>query len=104
MLKKAILLIALVIFTSACSHMPLSTMVSMSSFDEEDFIAINPSEIKVKIRTDKYLDLSDRHIKLQFKLVSPSGNLDETLSLNKTSTSSRQIDQWFGEEYTEYST
>ena len=98
------LLIALVIFTSACSHMPLSTMVSMSSFDEEDFIAINPSEIKVRIRTDKYLDLNDRHIKLQFKLISPSGNLDETLSLNKISTSNRQINQWFGKEYTEYNT
>lgn len=102
-MKRNLFITLLAIFIAGCSHVPLSTMVSMSGFDEEDFIAIKPDEVRVKVRSDKPLDLSDEDIKLQFKLKSPSGNLDENLALNKVSQSSRQIDSWFGEDTTQYS-
>ncbi|MBV34450.1 MAG: hypothetical protein CMP47_03195 [Rickettsiales bacterium] len=100
--KKALSILALVFLASACSHIPLSTMVSMSSFDEEDFVAITPENIRVKVRTDKPLSLSDEHVKLEFNIEGPSGRLSEAVSLTKLSQSTHIINKWFGEDRKEY--
>lgn len=51
-MMKISIVVAMFLFAVAmtgCNHIPMSTMLKMASFDGADFVALDPSEIKVKV-------------------------------------------------------
>lgn len=58
-----------VLLISACSNIPLSTMVKMSTFDNDDFLAVQADLVRVKaVLTQGFIvDLSNTTLVLQVK-------------------------------------
>ncbi|GAA4357119.1 hypothetical protein [Kangiella marina] len=98
MFKKVLMIAALAFLVSACSHIPLSTMLSMSSFDEEDFAQITPETIRAKITTDVADKFAEEKTSLKFVLVSPSKKIDKTLPLKIVSETLGNEEHWFQED------
>jgi hypothetical protein len=89
MQQKFTLLITLItalIITStltACSSVPLSTMLKLSSFDEQSLITIEPSNIRAKITVNKFVDIDLVNTKLGLNLDNSQGELALQFPLEK---------------------
>lgn len=97
MLKKLPLLIVLTVFIASCSHIPLSTMLSMSSFNEEDFLQIKPENIRTKITTNTSAKFIEKETYLTFKLINPQYKIDELLPLKIITENISNEESWLGE-------
>ena len=70
---------------SGCTSIPLSTIVQMSTFDGDDFVALDPQALRVKITLLKGFELNTRQSWLGIGLSSPAGELREVFRLKKES-------------------
>jgi hypothetical protein len=68
------LLVAVVLGLAGCMSVPLSTIVRMSTFDEQDFLALDPDVVRVRIKLPQGFDLNPATSSLQVKLTSEAGD------------------------------
>lgn len=104
-MKKLILILAVTaasFLLQACSSVPVSSMIKMASFDEQDFNEIDPHYIRVKLRTDKPVDVDNDSITLKFAFKSAETNFEEPLTLRVIDKSQKTIERWIGSNAQEY--
>ena len=93
-INNALMIILLLTNTLvACSSVPLTTMLRLSSFDEQSLLTIKPSDIRAKITINDFIDIDLANTKLGLDLESSTGSLSlqfplEKLTLTKNSAKS----------------
>ena len=87
MQQRMTLLIVLTISTLlvACSSVPISTMLKLSTFDEQSLLTIAPSDIKAKITVNNFIDIDLINTKLGISLENSQGKLELQFPLEKLS-------------------
>lgn len=97
MQKIALLIIILVTHTlTACSSVPISTMLKLSSFDEQSLVSINPASIQAKITVNSFLNIDLVNTKLGLSLENSKGQLALLFPLEKlTLTQNSANDSFF---------
>ncbi len=92
-------LITTLIITStltACSSVPISTMLKLSSFDEQSILTIEPSLIRAKITVNEFIDIDLPNTKLGLSLENSQGKLQLQFPLAKISlTENSASDSFF---------
>lgn len=68
---------------TACSSVPLSTMLKLSSFNEQSVLSINPDNIRAKITVNNFIDIDLENTKLGLAVESSQGNLALQFPLEK---------------------
>ncbi|WP_251767097.1 hypothetical protein [Shewanella indica] len=53
MIRRSLTVLGVIFFINACANIPLGTMLSLSSFDEQDFAELNPRVIRSQILIDE---------------------------------------------------
>ena len=71
-MNRAVLLL-LCLWLGGCVSIPLSTIVRMSTFDEQDFVALNPDVVRVRITLPQVFKLDAGQSSLGVKITSPAG-------------------------------
>ncbi len=80
-MNRIIMIIILMLLT-ACSSIPLTTMVSMAGFDEHDFVALSPQEILVRIELNEPLHVDLANVSsIQASIDTPEGRLPFSFAL-----------------------
>ncbi|WP_251359300.1 hypothetical protein [Kangiella sp. TOML190] len=100
---KKTLLIVLILLIQGCSSIPLSTMWKMRNFDENSFTQIEPRYIRMKVRTDKPMDVDNDSIKLKFGFEGKTEKQEEILGLELIATDKKNISHFFSDDTQEYS-
>ncbi len=75
------ILFCLIFLITACSSIPLSTMIKMSSFDEDDFIRLQADEIRLKITINDTIPLQDTTTELAVEITDTDGTLNLSFPL-----------------------
>ncbi|WP_105169926.1 hypothetical protein [Pseudoalteromonas sp. T1lg23B] len=70
-----------VLFLSGCTSIPISTMLELRDFNEQSFVALNPVEIRSKIRLSEPLTLDLAKITLSLSLENEKGFRNFTFPL-----------------------
>lgn len=70
-----LLILSLTLFISGCASIPINTMLTMSSFDEEDFMRIQPQELEARIQVDEPLTINIDETQLALELDTQKGLL-----------------------------
>ena len=70
------LLIASTGLLGGCSSIPLSTMMKFSTFDESDFIGIDPHQLRAKILLEQGFSLSANDSKLAIEIDTLQGRIN----------------------------
>lgn len=88
------------LFLSACSSIPLSSMIKLASMDDNDITRINPSQVRVRITVNDPAKLHTKDVRLALKFeYAGEGNSEYQFVLRIID--SRQIDAtsgWFSSE------
>lgn len=99
---KAIGTILIAIFLlQACSNIPLSTMMKMSGFDEEDFIKLKPEDIRVKVRSNTKVNVLAAN-QLSYSYKGSEAYIDDCLSLELFKEEVRTVEHWFRDDSFEH--
>lgn len=69
------LILITTLMLSACSSIPVSTMLSMATFGEEEFIAINPDIVQSRITLDAPFIADADNTKIEVMINQPEGEL-----------------------------
>ncbi|WDE00104.1 hypothetical protein [Thalassomonas actiniarum] len=67
------ILVCLSVLVGGCSSIPLSTMVQFSTFDESDFLEIDPNHIRAKVQLEQGFALSTDKSKLEIGIETLNG-------------------------------
>ncbi len=100
-MKKIIILLTLIMI-QGCSSIPLSTMWKMKSFDEEDFSQLTPQYVRVKFRSDKFVDVPQKELRLEVKYQENKEQKTASFKLEEIDSGSKEIEKWFGNDFREY--
>lgn len=92
----------LILLLQGCSSMPLSTMLKMSSFDETDFVKLNPEDIRVKVRNNTQENVLKSNV-LRYQYKGPEGVIDESFSMELFDEDIETIEHWFGDDTSQHS-
>ncbi|AOE49387.1 hypothetical protein [Kangiella sediminilitoris] len=103
-MKRNFFTYMLCLLVVGCSHIPLSTMLSMSTFDKKDFAELNARHIRAKIVTNISRGYVKDRTNLQVKLLTPSHKLDKTLNLIVVKDTISSEESWFGDTTLKHST
>ncbi|MEP5766228.1 MAG: hypothetical protein ABJ308_16640 [Halieaceae bacterium] len=85
----------LLLTISSCSSVPLSTMARMSTFDAEDFVALNPDELQVKVILPEGFELDTETSWLGIDMSSSAGQHQGVFDLREKSVESGEISTGF---------
>ncbi|MCW8856493.1 MAG: hypothetical protein OQJ95_03955 [Kangiella sp.] len=92
----------IIVLVQACSNVPLSTMLKMSSFDEEDFIRLNPEELRVRVRSNTKTNVIEAN-QLTYSYKDTETYIDQYLSLEKLEEEKiRTVKHWFKDDSVEH--
>ncbi|MCW8878158.1 MAG: hypothetical protein OQK51_14010 [Kangiellaceae bacterium] len=95
-MNKKILTLLLVFFLASCSSVPLSSMVKLANFDQDDLIRIDPSQVRSKITLTAPAELETKTVKLVLKFEYSASNPQEYLfSLEPLWSKKISRDKWF---------
>lgn len=83
---KRILIIFWVVLATGCANIPLSTMLKFSSFNEQDFIALDASDIQTRVSISKpfTIKLEDTQLALDLNTDKGTRRLEFPLTLIQT--------------------
>lgn len=73
MIRTALLLLCLCLGLTGCVSVPLSTIVRMSTFDEQDFVQLDPDVVGIKIKLPQGFNLNTGKSSLGVKITSAAG-------------------------------
>lgn len=74
----------------------------MSSFDETDFVKLNPEDIRVKVRNNTQENILKKNV-LRYQYKGPEGVIDESFSMELFDEDVETIEHWFGDDSFQYS-
>ena len=80
---------------SSCSSVPLSTIARMSTFDSQDFAALNPDELRVKVTLPRGFEVDAETSWLGIDIISPAGQHHGVFELNQESVQSENTSEGF---------
>lgn len=80
MIKALVVTVFAFLLLQGCSNIPVSTMMKMSGFDEEDFIKLNPEDIRVKVRSNTQVNVLAAN-QLSYSYKGFEAFIDDCLSL-----------------------
>lgn len=69
--------VTLVFLLASCSSVPLSSMVKLASFDQDDLIRIDPAQVRSKITLTAPAELETKTVKLVLKFEYSASNPQE---------------------------
>lgn len=97
------LLTSFIIFcVQACSNVPLSTVMKMSGFDEDDFINLKPEDIRVRVRSNTRSNVLAAN-QLSYNYKGSEAYIEECLTLVKLEEENiKTIEHWFREDSFEH--
>ncbi|MDF0534012.1 hypothetical protein KDN34_13445 [Shewanella yunxiaonensis] len=75
------LLVMFVLLLSGCSAVPFSTLTHFATFDEQDFAALDPSQIRARLVVDDFVKLKDITLKAQVRAAEGVQHLEFPLKL-----------------------
>lgn len=102
---KRILTVLLLLSFSGCASIPLSTMIELSSFDENAFLELEPEDLSVKVHVDKPVELDKDNIEMAVTITTRKGDLKFYFPIGLISQNDiPKDDAWFSSvpERTEY--
>lgn len=79
---KKILIIFIALFTTACSNVPWSTIYKLRSFDLDDFVALNPEQLKMQVISHDAVPLDFERVMMDFKLNTENKKFEQSIGLN----------------------
>mgnify|MGYP001597758427 CR=1 FL=1 len=85
----------LTLIISSCSSVPLSTVARMSTFDAQDFAALNPDELLVRVILPEGFELNTEKSWLGIDMISSVGQHQGVFELREESVQSREISKGF---------
>ncbi|WP_417446839.1 hypothetical protein [Kangiella sp.] len=94
--------LVLILILQGCSSMPLSTMLKMSSFDETDFVKLNPEDIRVKVRNNTQKNVLKSNV-LRYRYKGPEGLIDQSFSMELIEEDIETIEHWFADDSFQHS-
>lgn len=94
--------LTLLILLQGCSSVPLSTMLKMSSFDETDFVKLNPDDIRVKVRNNTRENVLKENV-LRYQYRGPEGVIDQSFSMELIDEDVETIEHWFADDSFQHS-
>lgn len=97
-MKKIICLVIASLFLTACSHIPLGTMLKFATFDEEDFKAVQAEELRVRITTNIKQAFLEGETKLRLEYKGSLGKLDEAMVLTQLESNTQTVSHWFSDD------
>ncbi|WDE06447.1 hypothetical protein SG34_005875 [Thalassomonas viridans] len=85
--KRAVVgvLLALSVMFGGCSSIPLSTMMKFSTFDESDFLEIDPRQLRARVRLEQGFTLSAEKSKLEIEIDTLKGRINYLFPLQELS-------------------
>lgn len=89
MTRAALLFLTLAL--CSCVSVPLATIVKLSTFDEQDFVALNPDVVRVRITLPQGFDLDAPRSWLGVNITSPAGVHDGEFKLEQESTQATHV-------------
>ncbi len=78
-------LLLLPLLLSSCASIPLTTLARLSTFDEQDFIALNADQLRVKSLISTGVRMNEAASKLEVTLTSKQGARHYALQLTQLS-------------------
>ena len=102
---KRLLLLTLTIIMSSCSSVPLSTIARMSSFDSQDFVNLNPDDLRVIVVLPSEFTLDTKTSWMGVDISSSAGMHQGVFELREESVRSEETSKGFfsePEEITSY--
>ena len=100
-----LLLLTLTIIIGSCSSVPLSTIARMSSFDSQDFVSLNPDDLRVIVVLPREFTLDTKTSWLGVDISSSAGMHQGVFELCEESVRSEETSKGFfsePEEITSY--
>jgi len=70
---KRVILSLLILSVCGCASIPLSTMLNFSHFDEQDFYALQPAQIRTRVSLSEPFTIDLANTELSLKLESEKG-------------------------------
>lgn len=58
---------------AGCNHVPISTMLKMAAFDGQDFVALNPKDIRIKVLTVGPVEVKSNSATMRGLIEAPTG-------------------------------
>lgn len=93
--------ILLALLIQACSNVPLSTVMKMSGFDEDDFIKLTPEDIRVRVRSNTKTNVLAAN-QLSYSYKGSEAFIDDCLSLTLINEDVRTVKHWFRKDSSEH--
>lgn len=87
-----------IVLLVGCSSIPLSTMLRMSSFGQDDIVNIKPDDLRAKISMDKLVTFTDDQITLQFSYEETERKIEEAMALVLIEQKQEIVEHWFSED------
>lgn len=94
--------LVLIFLLQGCSSIPLSTMLKMSSFDEQSFAELAAEEIRVRVRSNTQHNAITKNA-LRYQYQGPEGVIDESFSLQLVEENVETVEHWFSQDSFEHS-
>lgn len=101
MIKALVVTVFAFLLLQGCSNIPVSTMMKMSGFDEENFIKLNPEDIRVKVRSNTKVNVLAAN-QLNYSYKGSEAYIDDCLSLVLIKEDIRTIEHWFRDDSYEH--
>lgn len=102
---KWILMVGIFLSLTSCANIPLGTMLKLSSFDDDTFLALKPEDLNSKIHLDKPFTINLNKTSLSLILVTLDGEIKYDFPLKLKSKRTVQAENgWLSSipERTEY--
>lgn len=94
--------ISFILLIQGCSNIPLSTMWKMKGFDQNDFNRIKPQQIRVKFRSDKFVDVTKKSLKLSIQSTKNKKTSKKSFALEQINSGENLVNKLFGSDFIEY--
>ncbi|MCX7544910.1 hypothetical protein [Marinicella gelatinilytica] len=88
-MKKTYVLLTLLLLT-ACSNVPWSTMFKLRGFDLQDFVALNPDQLKMQVISHDAVALDFKRVMMDFKLTTEDNKYEQSIDLALVSENHKQ--------------
>ena len=66
---------------AGCNHVPISTMLKMAAFDGQDFVALNPQDIRIKVLTVGAAEVRSTSATMHGTIEAPAGLVSYSFDL-----------------------
>ena len=92
---KPSLAVVLCFVISACSSIPLTTLLKFSSYDEQELLTLKPKQIRARLTVNSFLNIDLANTKLGITIKNSNGDLALEFPLKQVSLSQTPASEGF---------